>query len=97
MSGGSFNYVCFKLEDESQIFAALDDLRDMESYLRQRGKHEAADEIQSAILKLETAQRRALRIGKHIFDLAYATEWWASGDWDDKGIEEALNEMSGDE
>lgn len=97
MSGGSFDYVCFKLEDETQIFSALDDLRNMESYLRARDKQAAADEIMSAILKLETAQRRALCIGKHIYDLAYAAEWWASGDWDDQGIQEALDTMSGEE
>lgn len=97
MSGGSFNYVCFKLDNESEIFKALPDLHDMESYLRNTGKQEAADEILSAILKLETAQRRALMIGKHIKDLAYAVEWWVSGDWDDTGIQTALDKMSGEQ
>ena len=48
MSGGSFEYVCFKLDDEDQIFSSLKELRNMESYLRARGKQEAADEIQQA-------------------------------------------------
>lgn len=96
MSGGSFEYVCFKLDDEDQIFSSLKELRNMESYLRARGKQEAADEIQQAIFKLETCQRRALNIGKHIHDLAYAVEWWASGDFGEEDVDEALDKMSGE-
>ncbi len=81
MSGGSFEYVCFKLEDETEIFNALPQLEEMVTYLHTYGKHEAADEIHRAKLQLETLQHRALVVGKYIQDLAYACEWWASGDW----------------
>ena len=48
------------------------------------------------IFKLETCQRRALNIGKHIHDLAYAVEWWASGDSGEEDVDEALDKMSGE-
>ena len=92
MSGGSFEYVCFKLEDENEIFKSLPQLERMVSYLHDRGKHEAADEIHKIKLQLETLQHRALVVGGYIKDLAYACEWWASGDWGEETFDETWKE-----
>lgn len=92
MSGGSFNYVCFKMESE-EIFSALPDLRNMEEYLRARRKHGAADEILKFILAIETARRRLDVQGKRIHDILYAAEWWASGDWGEEGLDNAMEKL----
>lgn len=92
MSGGSFNYVCFKMESE-EIFSALPDLRNMEEYLRARQKHDAADEVLKFILALETARRRLDVMSKRIQDILYAAEWWASGDWNEDGLDKAMEEL----
>lgn len=92
MSGGSFNYVCFKVETE-EIFAALPDLREMESYLRGRGKHDAADEILKFILNIETARRRLDVQGRRLQDLLQSVEWWVSGDWSEEDVDNSLKEL----
>lgn len=79
MSGGSFNYACFKVED-SEIFRALADVRDIESYLRAHGRHDAADEVLRFLNEAETHQRRLAVIGQRIAPLLQAAEWTCSGD-----------------
>lgn len=79
MSGGSFDYVCFKVVD-SQVLSALDDVRRIEEYLRTYGKHDAADEVLKYIKEVETHQRRLEVIGERIAPLLKAVEWAASGD-----------------
>lgn len=79
MSGGSFDYVCFKVVD-SQVLSALEDVRAIENYLRTYGKHDAADEVLRYIKEVETHQRRLEVIGERIAPLLKAVEWAASGD-----------------
>lgn len=79
MSGGSFNYACFKVED-GEVFQAMDDVRGIEEYLRAHGKHDPADEVLKYIKEVETHQRRLEVIGKRIAPLLKAVEWTASGD-----------------
>lgn len=78
MSGGSFNYACFKVED-SDVFNALSDVRNIESYLRSIGKHDAADEVLRFLNEVETHQRRLVIIGQRIAPLLQAAEWTCSG------------------
>lgn len=94
MSGGSFDYVCFKVED-SEVFSALTDLRRVEDYLRAINKQDAADEVLIYIREVETHQRRLAVIGKRIAPLLKATEWEASGDSDKDGIDYAYRELMG--
>jgi hypothetical protein len=91
MSGGSFDYVCFKLTD-GRVVQALPMLREMEIYLRAMRKHEAADELLLGIMRIETASRRLDVVGKHLYALAYAAEWWNSGDWDEDQFDKEFQE-----
>lgn len=79
MSGGSFGYVCFKVEG-SEILTATNDVRAVENYLRAYGKHDAADEVLRFLNEVETHQRRLAIIGERIAPLLKAAEWTASGD-----------------
>lgn len=79
MSGGSFDYVHFKVID-SQVLSALPDIRAAEEALRTYGKHDAADEVLRYIREVETHQRRLEVIGERIAPLLKAIEWTVSGD-----------------
>lgn len=94
MSGGSFNYVEFKIGD-SEIFQALDDLRAMESYLRGLGKHDAADELYNFILNIESCKRYLGRQGERLIPLIHAAEWTASSDWGAESIDREFNKLIG--
>lgn len=94
MSGGSFNYACFKVE-ENEVFSALPDLRDLETYLRTMGKHDAADEVLLYIREVETHQRRLAILGKRIAPLLKSVEWMASGDSGPDGVDYAYRELMG--
>lgn len=83
MSGGSFDYVCFKLDSNgTEVISTLPTLADMERRLRAYGKHEAADELLRNMLKIESMKHRLNVIGKHLYNLAHDLEWWQSGDID---------------
>lgn len=94
MSGGSFNYACYKVDDD-EIFRAMADVRDIESYLRTIGKHDAADEVLVFIKEVETHQRRLAVIGNRISPLLKATEWERSGDWGVEPIDNAYYDLMG--
>jgi hypothetical protein len=94
MSGGSFNYACFKVDSE-EVFQALPDLRDMETYLRQIEKHDSADEVLLYIREVETHQRRLMKIGERIAPLLKAAEWTRSGDWSKESIDGAYQNLMG--
>lgn len=94
MSGGSFNYACFKVED-SDIFSGMGDYRDIENYLRDIGKHDAADEVLVFIKEVETHQRRLAVIGKRIAPVLKATEWERSSDWGEEAIDSAYAGLMG--
>lgn len=92
MSGGSFDYVCFKVEGH-EVLSTIDQLTDMESYLRGIGKDNAADEVYAFRLHVETCLRQLSIYGSRITHLLYAAEWCASGDHGPEGIDTALAEM----
>lgn len=94
MSGGSFNYACFKVED-SYVFQGMEDVRNIESYLRALEKHDAADEVLLFIKEVETHQRRLAKIGQRIAPLLKAAEWHCSGDWSENSIVEAFLRLMG--
>lgn len=93
MSGGAFDYACFKAVD-TEAFTHLEQFKEMERYLRGMQKHDAADEVLSFILTLETAIRRVERHGKHVYNLLHATEWAASGDSNPTAIDKAYEELT---
>jgi len=96
MSGGSFNYFCYDSVGSGAL-DNLDDLRDMESYCRKLGKHEAADELYEYLLFLETVERRMAVQHKRIQNLCRAVEWEASGDIGIEGIDIAYRKLIGSE
>ena len=92
MSGGSFDYVCFKVED-NHVFDAIPNLRDLENYLRRIDQHDAADEVLLYLAELETHQRRLMVLGHRIAPLLKATEWVCSSDWSLNAINDAYRDL----
>ncbi len=92
MSGGSFNYVAFKVQDDNP-FEALHDLKAMEQWLREKGKHDAADEILKLILMIETAERRINVMVKRIYDILHGAEWWGSSDWGEEQFDKVVTKV----
>lgn len=87
MSGGSFDYLYLDLEDPEKILGTPHCLREMEEYLRGRGKHEIADEILRFRLDVEAHARRLMTMGGRLKDVVKAVEWWASGDWGEDQVD----------
>lgn len=79
MSGGSFNYACWKASG-SEVFVGLADYKAIEQWLRGNNKHNAADEVFAFILLIETCQRRLHVAGDRLELLLQKVEWCASGD-----------------
>ena len=87
MSGGSFDYLYLDLEDTEKILDTPQRLREMEEYLRERKKHEIADEILRFRLDVETHVRRLMIMGRRLRHVVHAVEWWASSDWGEDQVD----------
>ena len=94
MRGGSFIYLYMDAESVS-VFNKLIEVYNIESYLRQIGKQEAANEVLIYIRELETHQRRIETIGKRISGVLQATEWCASSDWGPEEIDKEYWKLMG--
>ena len=79
MSGGSFNYVCYSI-DSADIFEKICDLKNMEDFLREHQKHDAADEVMKFRLDIETHLRIVKAQGSRLQNILHAAEWWSSND-----------------
>jgi uncharacterized protein Usg len=103
MSGGSYDYLEFKLEDNAYGGNAMEllakmvhDLTDSQSYI---SKYDAAPEV-GAQLNAMRAQLRTLSgmayaiVEKHA-PLIHAVEWTVSSDWGKESIREAWNAFLG--
>lgn len=87
MSGGSFNYLCYK--DEDELFNYQFDLDQMATELCELGFVDAAEETLATFLtKVRVAKRRLDEIWK-------AVEWYRSGDCSEKDVQAAIAEYRG--
>jgi len=92
MSGGHFDYVEYKLEDE-RVFSAVSDLNEMVSYLFMIKKPEAAIAVLNLILDLDNIKLQLEQRIKPMIPLIHAVEWEASGDWNAGDIDRALQQL----
>lgn len=91
MSGGSFEYVCYKAQDDT-VFQATEQLQEMATYLRQVNKPDIASEIEAFTNYILEMKEAAIKRGMQISDLLKAVEWWASGDWSESSVDTAWQE-----
>lgn len=95
MSGGSFNYLCFKVTDASDVFRYTDEVEHMVKYLKNIGKHDAAREVLKYQLFLSAMQSRIEAYGEWIEPLLKSVEWECSGDRGLDAIDRAYEELLG--
>lgn len=89
MSGGSFNYLCYK--DADELFAMMEELYDMAEYLHKLGYAEGAAretiQIHHELRDFMAAMNKRVR---RIHDVWQAVEWVCSNDWGEDRIKKAV-------
>lgn len=89
MSGGSFNYLCYK--ETPELFNAIGDLEDVEQYLLQRGDKDIAKDVRRLIEYIESAENRVDVLRENLAGVFKAVEWRSSGDWGEESLQRALD------
>jgi len=88
MSGGSYNYLCFK--DSYEIISARKEIGEMRDRLIELGYLDAAKETESILLMLDSFE---VRIQSRIDRLKFiwkSVEWFDSGDDGKDSVDEAV-------
>lgn len=93
MSGGSYNYLAIKANNQD-LCLVPDDLQRMADRLAGLPyATKAATDTAKVIEHLKAAQSHAEKVA----DVWYAVEWWDSGDWGEDQVKEALAKYEGGE
>ena len=88
MSGGSYNYLCFK--EAYEIHEHRQDLTDMRDRLTQLGFLDAAKETESILLILDSFEVRIQARIDRLKDVWHSVEWKDSADSGIEAVEEAI-------
>ena len=96
MSGGSFNYLCFKDANELFEYGKIEDLEAMASRLIELGYEDAAKEvlnmkytIQQSLIRVDVMQERLKGVMK-------AVEWYDSSYSGIEAIDQAIKKYRGE-
>jgi len=90
MSGGSFDYLCYK-DPATDVYALISGLKDMEESMRGDGYHYIANELFKYRLMIETYINRASIVQGKLESVMHAYEWWKSCDSDEEGFVDVVN------
>lgn len=91
MSGGSYEYLCFK--DAADLLEASEQLRAMADRLKGVGHaDDAARETEDIIATVEQFQESLNARITRISEVWRAVEWWDSGDTNENHLHHALKE-----
>jgi len=91
MSGGSYDYLCFKQADD--LFQMEEKLQAMADRLAALGYAEdAAKETTSVLLQVRQARVRLQARIERLQHVWRAVEWWDSGDTSEDAVKEALED-----
>lgn len=85
MSGGSFNYLCYKVNDGDLPESTIEE---MAKWLRLKGKISAADKTERVLFHLKQARC----VAEELESVWHAAEWWCSGDYGEDQLDEAISE-----
>ena len=89
MSGGSFNYLCWK-DPHTDSWEISEQLGYMESSMRAGGYHDIADELFKYKLELDSALHRLEIMHKRLEGVMHAYEWWQSCDYGEGQFKEVV-------
>ena len=96
MSGGSYDYLCYK--DSAQLLGgeADDDLQEMaDSLAKLKYANDAAKETQDILLTIRQSRNRIESSVARLSGLWHDLEWWVSGDSGEDEFKEALEKYRG--
>lgn len=88
MSGGSFNYLCYK--DTEALFNRLSDLEDMRESLIQYGYEDIAKDTQRLIEYIKSAECVIGTLKDMLEPVFHAVEWYESADYSKETMIEIL-------
>lgn len=90
MSGGSWNYLCYKDVDELMNDSSTELLQDMADRLNSAGFEDVAKDTQRLVEYIKLASIRIETLFETLSPVFKAVEWFDSGDW---GKETLNNEI----
>jgi hypothetical protein len=94
MSGGSYDYLCFK--EAHELLAHEGPIGRMADRLAKMGAADAARETEDLLLTLRQFQNRIQTRLDRLCPIWKAVEWVDSGDWGPDSIAEALADYRGE-
>lgn len=89
MSGGSYNYLCYK--DSDNINESRSDINDMRDRLTELGYLDAAKETESVTLMLNAFEVRIQARIERLSEVWRAVEWCDSGDSGEDSVKKAVD------
>ncbi|AMO25936.1 hypothetical protein Blue_113 [Bacillus phage Deep Blue] len=96
MSGGSFNYLCYKQIHELFDEENLIELENMATSLIELGHKDAAQELLNMKYTIEQSVVRVEVMKERLHDVMHAVEWHVSGDRSKEAVAEAVKEYRGE-
>ncbi|ALO79583.1 hypothetical protein HOBO_176 [Bacillus phage Hobo] len=96
MSGGSFNYLCYKQTYELFDEENLIELENMATSLIELGHKDAAQELLNMKYTIEQSLVRVKTMKGRLYDVMHAVEWYVSGDRGKEAVAEAVKEYRGE-
>lgn len=80
LSGGSFDYLCYKDVPELMNSSSIADLESMVQHLQEYGYEDIARDTQRLIEYIQSASIRIEVLSENLNDVFHAVEWHESGD-----------------
>lgn len=96
MSGGSFNYLCFKDWDELFGSGSIEEMEKMVSRLIELGYEDVAKETLQLKLTIQQSSLRIQTMKERLQDVWKAVEWSDSGDWGNDSVDKAVKKYRGE-
>lgn len=90
MSGGSYEYLCYKSAEDMLQYGPRQELQRMVKRLIELGELDVAKEMEQFVLFLDGIEARIQARVERYHDVMHAVEWFDSGDYGDDSFKEAL-------
>lgn len=97
MSGGSFNYLCFKDAEDIFGYSGREELRRMVEELQAMpGAEDVAADAATALAIVDYQTLRLQAHLDHLHEVFKAVEWWRSCDYGEDDVKEAIAAYRGE-
>lgn len=97
MSGGSYDYLCWKEGYELFEYSTIGNLERMVDALEEFGYDDAAEETYELVRIIKQARVRANTIHKRLNNVYHAVEWYKSMDSSFDRVEEEIAKYRGED